>query len=94
MTSVEKRHDLLVNACLTLADGHAERMAALHMIEPRADRPLATTPDADKAYDTEDVVNELRATKAAVLGAEHERPKLGDSTEARRGTTKALPGMK
>src|SRR6188474_3602987 len=38
---MENRHGLLVDACLTLADGHAERVAALHMIEPRADRPTA-----------------------------------------------------
>src|SRR5471030_728720 len=38
---MENRHSLLVDACLTLADGHAERVAALHMIEPRADRPTA-----------------------------------------------------
>ena len=38
----------LVDACLTLADGHAERVAALHMIEPRADRPTAITLGADK----------------------------------------------
>ena len=56
-------HGLLVDACLTLAGGHAERVAALHMIEPRADRPLAITLGADKAYDTEDFVNELRAMK-------------------------------
>jgi transposase len=60
---MENRHGLLVDACLTLADGHAERVAALHMIEPRADRPLAITLGADKAYDTEDFVNELRAMK-------------------------------
>ena len=39
----------------------AERVAALHMIEPRADRPIAITLGADKAYDTEDFVNELRS---------------------------------
>jgi hypothetical protein len=50
---MENRHGLLVDACLTLADGHAERVAALHMIEPRA----------DKAYDTQDFVNELRSMK-------------------------------
>ncbi|WP_416193087.1 IS5 family transposase [Nitrobacter sp. TKz-YC01] len=60
---MENRHGLLVDACLTLAGGHAERAAALHMIEPRADRPLAITLGADKAYDTEDFVNELRAMK-------------------------------
>jgi transposase len=58
---MENRHGLLVDACLTLADGHAERVAALHMIEPRADRPTAITLGADKAYDAEDFVNELRS---------------------------------
>lgn len=60
---MENRHGLLVEACLTLADGHAERVAALHMIEPRADRPQAITLGADKAYDTEDFINELRSMK-------------------------------
>jgi transposase len=58
---MENRHGLLVDACLTLADGYAERVAALHMIEPRADRPTAITLGADKAYDAEDFVNELRS---------------------------------
>jgi hypothetical protein len=40
---------------------HAERVAALHMIEPRADRPTAITLGADKAYDAENFVNELRS---------------------------------
>ena len=58
---MENRHGLLVDACLTPADGHAERVAALAMIEPRADRPRAITLGADKAYDAEDFVNELRS---------------------------------
>jgi hypothetical protein len=57
---MENRHGLLVDACLTPADGHAERVAALHMIEPHADRPLPITLGADKGYDAEDFVNELR----------------------------------
>jgi len=60
---MENRHGLLVDACLTFADGHAERVAALHMIEPRADRSRAITLGADKGYDTEDFVNELRSMK-------------------------------
>ena len=58
---MENRHGLLVDTCLTPADGHAERVAALAMIEPRADRPHAITLGADKAYDAEDFVNELRS---------------------------------
>ena len=53
----------MVDTCLTPADGHAERMAALHMIEPRADRPQPMTLGADKAYDAEDFVNELRSMR-------------------------------
>jgi hypothetical protein len=52
---------LVVEASLTRADGHAERNAALAMIEPRADRPVRITLGADKGYDAEDFVNELRS---------------------------------
>jgi transposase len=61
---MENRNGLVVDACLTEANGHAERIAALHMIEPRADRPTPITLGADKAYDAEDFVNELRAMHA------------------------------
>lgn len=60
---MENRSALLVDACLTRADGHAERVAALHMIEVHADRPRAITLGADKGYDAEDFVNELRSMK-------------------------------
>ena len=70
---MENRHGLLVDACLTLADGHAERVAALHMIEPRADRPTAITLGADKAYDAEDFVNELRSMNATPHVAQNTR---------------------
>jgi transposase len=36
---MENRSGLLVGACLTRADGHAERVAALALIEAHADRP-------------------------------------------------------
>jgi transposase len=60
---MENRSGLLVDACLTKADGHAERVAALHMIEPRAERPRVVTLGADKAYDAQDFVNELRSMR-------------------------------
>jgi len=60
---MENRNALFVDACLTRADGHAERVAALHMIEPRADRATRITLAADKGYDAEDFVNELRAMR-------------------------------
>ena len=68
---MENRHGLLVDACLTPADGHAERVAALAMIEPRADRPRAITLGADKAYDAEDFVNELRSMTVTPLVAQN-----------------------
>ena len=58
---MENGNGLIVEACLTQADGHGERTAALHMIEPRADRPQTITLAADKGYDAEDFVNELRS---------------------------------
>ena len=61
---MENRNGLVVDACLTEANGHAERIAALHMLERRADRPTPITLGADKAYDTEDFVNELRSMNA------------------------------
>jgi len=73
---MENRHGLLVDACLTFADGHAERVAALHMIEPLADRPWRITLGADKAYDTEDFVNELRSMKVT--------PHVAQNTSGRR----------
>ena len=58
---MENRSGLLVEACLTPADGHAERVAALHMIEPHAERPRPITLGGDKGFDAEDFVNELRS---------------------------------
>ncbi len=39
----------------------AERYAALAIIEPGADRPVRLTLGADKGYDAEDFVNELKS---------------------------------
>ena len=72
---MENRSGLLVDACLTPADGHAERVAALHMMEARADRPRTVTLAADKAYDTEDFVNELRTMRVT--------PHVAQSTSGR-----------
>lgn len=70
---MENRSGLLVDGCVTPADGHAERVAALHMIEPRADRPRAITLGADKGYDAEDFVNELRSMKVTPHVAQNTR---------------------
>ena len=85
---MENRSGLLVEACLTPADGHAERVAALAMIEPRADRPRPVTLGGDKNYDVEDFVNELRSMRVT--------PHVAQNTSGRRsaidGRTTRHPG--
>jgi len=70
---MENRSGLLVGACLTRADGHAERVAALAMIEPHADRPRPITLGTDKGYDAEDFVNELRSMRVTPHVAQNTR---------------------
>ena len=85
---MENRSGLLVDASLTEADGHAERVAALHMIEPHADRPRAITLGGDKGYDSADFVNELRSMNVT--------PHVAQNTRNRRsaidGRTTRHPG--
>jgi transposase len=57
---MENRNGLFVDARLTKVSGHAERLAALDMIEPHADRPHAITLGGDKGFDSADFVMELR----------------------------------
>ena len=57
---MENRNGLFVEARLTKASGHAERLAALDMIAPQADRAGRITLGADKGYDAADFVMELR----------------------------------
>ena len=73
---MENRSGLLVDACLSEADGHAERVAALHMIEPRADRPRPITLGGDKNFDTADFVNQLRSMNVT--------PHVAQNTSGRR----------
>jgi hypothetical protein len=57
---MENRNGLFVDTRLTRVSGHAERLAALDMIEPRADRPNPITLAGDKGFDAADFVMELR----------------------------------
>ena len=57
---MENRNGLIVGAVTTCASGHAERLAALALIEPHADRSQPITLGADKGYDSSDFVMELR----------------------------------
>jgi transposase len=57
---MENRSGLVVETETTLADGHAERKAALAMINRRCPGERQITLGADKGYDTADFVAELR----------------------------------
>lgn len=51
----------LLQAFYTIrASGHAERLAALHLLEPHADRTNKITVGGDKGYEAQDFVGELR----------------------------------
>ena len=57
---MENRNGLIVGAVTTTASGHAERWAALTLIEPHAAPPQPVTLAADKGYDSADFVTALR----------------------------------
>jgi transposase len=73
---MENRSGLIIDARLTRVSGHAERLAALDMIEPMADRPRAITLGADRGYDAADFVEELRTLNV--------RPHVAQNTSGRR----------
>ena len=73
---MENRSGLIVDARLTRVSGHAERLAALEMIEPFADQPNAITLGADRGYDAADFVEELREINV--------RPHVARNTNGRR----------
>jgi transposase len=81
----ENRHGLIVDACLSVAAGTAEREAALDMI---AERGKDITLGADKGYDTADFVAACRALDCT--------PHVAQNTSNRRsaidGRTTRHPG--
>jgi transposase len=85
---MENRHGLIVGAAATRASGHAERLAALHLVEPHADRPQRITLGGDKGFDTQDFVAELREVNVT--------PHVAQNTNGRRsaidGRTTRHPG--
>ena len=71
---VENRNGLIAAAMATTADGHAERDAALLMLEQRQKRRShRVTVGADKAYDTEDFVATARELNVTVHGQKNEK---------------------
>ena len=85
---MENRNGLIVGAVTTTATGHAERWAALTLIEPHAATLQPVTLGADKGYDSADFVMALR-DKAVT-------PHVAQNTSARRsaidGRTTRHPG--
>src|SRR6202790_1348176 len=73
---MENRSGLIVDARLTRVSGHAERLAALDMIQGFVDRPRAITLGADQGYDAADFVEELRTINV--------RPHVTRNTSGRR----------
>jgi transposase len=73
---MENRSGLIVDARLTRVSGHAERLAALDMVQHVADRPCAVTLGADRGYDAADFVEELRGLNV--------RPHVAQNTSGRR----------
>jgi hypothetical protein len=73
---MENRSVLIVDARLTRVSGHAERLAALDMIQGFTDRPSAITLGADKGYDAADFVEDLRTVNV--------RPHVARNTNRRR----------
>jgi hypothetical protein len=61
---MENRNDLIVGAVATRASGHAERLVALCLVEPHAERLHRVTLGGDKGFDARDFVAELREINA------------------------------
>jgi transposase len=57
---MENSNGLIVGAVATRASGHAERLAAQHLIGPHADDAQRITVGGDKGFDTQDFVAEMR----------------------------------
>lgn len=85
---MENRNGLIVGAIATRASGHAERLAALHLIEPHADRARPITLGADKAFDTGDFVDDLRESNVTP----HVARNLSGRRSAIDGRTTRHPG--
>jgi len=70
---MENRNGLIVGAIATRASGHAERLAAQHLIEPHADDAQRITIGGDKGFDTQDFVAEMREINVTPHVAQNDR---------------------
>ena len=71
---MENRSGLVVEASLSRADGHAERNAALSMIEPRADRAVRITLGGRRLRQRAEIHERNAACGGEIQGLGHRRP--------------------
>jgi transposase len=70
---MENRNGLIVGAVATRASGHAERLAAQHLIEAHAGYGRRVTLGGDKGFDTRDFVAEMRELNVTPHVAQNDR---------------------
>jgi hypothetical protein len=75
---IENRNGLIVWAVTTRASGHAERLAALALIEPHADRPQPVTLGAERLRRRQICHGAARQGGHPACCAEHQRSPFGD----------------
>jgi transposase len=84
---MENRNGLIVDVELTRATGHAEREAALRMLDRHKRQLRRVTLGADRGYDTQDFVAALRARRVTphVTQYEGRRSAIDRRTAGRKG---------
>lgn len=85
---MENGNRLIVDAVATRASGHAEHLAALHLLVPHTERPQPITVGGDNNYDTRDFVAKLREINVVPHGA----PNVSGRRLAIDGRTTRHPG--
>lgn len=85
---MENRHGLIVNGMATTVDGHAERDAALLMLQQHARPSHSATVGADKLFDTRDFVDVARQLGYTPHVSQHVK-RTGGSAIDRRTTRHA-----
>jgi transposase len=80
---MENRHALLMDFQVEPADGHAERRAALAMVDERVPGRRRITLGGDKGYDTRDFVANCRALAVTPHVAQNQARRGGSALDAR-----------
>ena len=86
---MENRHGLVVDTRLTPADGHGEREAALDMLS-QLPRKRRKTIGADKNYDAQNFIKEVRATNTTPHVARKQQSAIDGRTTRHAGYSASL----